>query len=136
MTFQKKNNGDSVLDSECRDVDEVVVAKINKSSSKDINNGHDLREANLLKTVHIDNDLSPQKVKQVNDLIPEFSDIFALDQSELSSTDVATHVIDTGDSIPIKQHPTRIPFALRSKVDHLVSDVRPGHCCTFQESLG
>ena len=77
----------------------------------------------LLKSVHIDENLSPQEVKQLNDLIIEFSDIFAADQSELSSTDVVTHVIDTGDSSPIKQHPRCIPFALRSKVDQLVTEM-------------
>ena len=92
------------------------------SSCKDTDN-HDLHEAHLLKSVHVDNILSPQEVKQLNDLILEFSDIFALDQSELSSTDVVTYVIDTGDSMSIKQHPRRIPFALRSKIDQLVSEM-------------
>ena len=73
--------------------------------------------------VTLDDNLTPQEVKQLNDLILEFSDIFALDQSELSLTDVVTHAIDTGDSAPIKQHPRRIPFALRNKVDHLVSEM-------------
>ena len=32
--------------------------------------------------------------------------------------EVASHVIDTGDSAaPIKQHPKHVPFALLSKVD-------------------
>ena len=98
----KKENGNSGLGSECGNGDDVVVATINESSSKDTNDD-DSREARLLKGVHIDNNLSPQEVKQLNDLILEFSDIFALDQAKLSSTDVVTHTIDTGDSTPIKQ---------------------------------
>ena len=53
----------------------------------------------------------------------DFSDIFAVGQSELSSTDVVTHAIDTGDRSPIKQHPRRIPFALRGRVDQLVNEM-------------
>ena len=71
----------------------------------------------------MDDKLTPQESGQLSDLIAEFSDVFALDQCELSSTDVVTHVIDTGDSIPIKQHPRRIPFSLRSRVDQLVSEM-------------
>ena len=56
--------------------------------------------------------------KRLN-LILDFSDIFALDQTELSSTDV-NHVIDTGYSISI---PRRIPFALHGKVDQLVAEM-------------
>ena len=118
IVIPKKDNGNSGLGSGCGNGD-VVVDTINESSSKDTNDD-DSREARLLKGVHIDNNLSPQEVKQLNDLILEFSDIFALDQAELSSTDVA---IDAGDSTPIKQHPRRIPFALRSIVDHLVSEM-------------
>ena len=81
------------------------------------------REARLLQNVHVDDKLTPQESGQLSDLIAEFSDVFALDQCELSSTDVVTHVIDTGDSIPIKQHPRRIPFSLRSRVDQLVSEM-------------
>ena len=73
---------------------DAVVATINKSSCKDTN-GDVLHEQRPLKSVHVDNNLTPQEVKQLNDLILEFSDIFDLDQSEPSSTDVVTHVIDT-----------------------------------------
>ena len=33
----------------------------------------------------------------------EYADIFALDSSELGSTSLVTHKIDTGESHPIKQ---------------------------------
>ena len=117
------NGGGSIVGSECRCAGDVVIATIKKSSCKDTNGDDVSREAHLLKSVHVDDNLTPQEVKQLNDLIIEFSDIFALDQSELSSIDVITHAIDTGDSAPIKQHPRRIPFALCSKVDHLVSEM-------------
>ena len=49
--------------------------------------------------------LSSREREQLQNLVLESADIFALDQSELSSTDLVTHVIDTGDTVPIKQHP-------------------------------
>lgn len=97
----KKNNSYSALGSKCSDGDEAVVAKINKSSFKGTGDSHGSHKARLLKSVHVDDNLS-QEVKQLNDLILEFADTFALEQSELSSTDVVTHIIDTGDSGPIK----------------------------------
>ena len=61
--------------------------------------------------------------EQLQNLVLEFADTFALDESELSSTDLVTNVIDTGDTMPIKQHPKRIPFALRDGVDRLVKEM-------------
>ena len=62
-------------------------------------------------------------MQQLKDLVLEFSNVFAIDQSELGTTDVVTHVIDMGNSAPIKQPPRRIPFALREKVDQLVKEM-------------
>ena len=46
--------------------------------------------------------------------------MFALDETELCSTDWVTHSIDTGDQHPIRQPPRRIPYALRKKVEEMV----------------
>ena len=63
----------------------------------------------------------------VNDFRARETQIYQLSRlSDLETwhlCDVVTHVIDTGDSIPIKQHPRRIPFSLRSRVDQLVSEM-------------
>ena len=40
---------------------------------------------------------------QLNDLLVEYADVFALDSSELGMTDLVTHAIDTGDSVPISR---------------------------------
>ena len=50
-------------------------------------------------------------------------DVFALDSSELGTTELVTHSIDTGQHHPIKQPLRRIPFALRSKVEELVDEM-------------
>ena len=81
------------------------------------------RDSCLLENSHFEESLTGEEIQQLKDLIIEFSDVFAVDSSELGTTDRVTHVIDTGDSSPIKQHPRRIPFALRAKVDQLVKEM-------------
>ena len=49
--------------------------------------------------------------------------MFALDPSELGTTQLVTHSIDTGTHPPIKQPVRRTPFALREKVDQLIEEM-------------
>ena len=63
-----------------------------------------------------------EKVKLL-DCIKENLDVFALDSSELGTTNVVTHTIDTGENKPIRQGPRRTPFALRKKVDQMVKEM-------------
>ena len=56
-------------------------------------------------------------------LLSSYSDVFALDPSELSTTDLVTHSIYTDQHLPIKQPLRRTPFALRNKVEELVDDM-------------
>ena len=67
--------------------------------------------------------LSESEHMKLKELLSEYQDVFALDNSELSSTDLVQHHIETGDVKPICQHPRRIPFALREKVDEMVQDM-------------
>ena len=64
--------------------------------------------------------------------------MFALTSSELGSTDLVTHSIETGSHSPIRQPVRRTPFALRDTVDKLVQMleqdvIRPS---AFTESMG
>lgn len=93
------------------------------------------RGAKLLESIHLEESLTPEQAQQLNGLVLEFCDIFAIDQSELGTTDVVTHVIDTGDSAPIKQPPRCIPFALREKVDQLVKEMLDQGVVTPSKSL-
>ena len=47
----------------------------------------------------------------------------ALDPSELGTTQLVTHSIDTGTHPPIKQQVRQTPFTLRKKVDQLVQEM-------------
>ena len=60
---------------------------------------------------------------QLVELVDDYSDIFALDQSKLGRTDIVTHTIDTGDHPPVYQPARRTPFALRAKVEEMVEDM-------------
>ena len=82
------------------------------------------REEQLLDQLSLQVDhLHPEQQQQLRDLIISYSDVFALNASELGTTTLVTHTIDTGDSRPVKQPVRRTPFALRSKVDELVQDM-------------
>ena len=67
--------------------------------------------------------LSSEEQKQLKDLICDYLDVFALDASELGTTDIVKHTINMGDHPPIKQPLRRTPFALRTKVDELVQEM-------------
>ena len=67
--------------------------------------------------------LSPLQRTQLEDHIASFSVVFALDATELGTTDLTEHSIQTGDQLPIRQSARRVPFALRDTVDALVKDM-------------
>ena len=77
--------------------------------------------------------LPVEEKKQLKELVLEFSDVFALDETELGSTDCISHVIDTGESQPIRQPPRRKPFALRRTIQDMVRSmlergvIKPSH---------
>ena len=43
--------------------------------------------------------------------------------SELRSTNLVSHTINTGDSFPVRQPVRRIPFALREKMEELIQNM-------------
>ncbi len=60
---------------------------------------------------------------QLAELIGEFEDIFALNPAQLGHTNIVEHSVNTGDNMPIRQPPRRVPFALRAKVDEMVEEM-------------
>ena len=67
--------------------------------------------------------LEPEEKLQISELICEYADVFALNQSELGHTDFIHLSIDTGDSPPLRQPVRRIPFALSAKVEEMVEEI-------------
>ena len=82
------------------------------------------RKQRLLDVLQLDREyLSTDEYQQLLIFLTDHHEQFALDPLELGSTNQVIHSIDTGDHPPIKQHPRRIPFALRSKVDTMVEEM-------------
>jgi len=73
-------------------------------------------------TIHEAN-LSSDQMVSLRKLVEDYSDIFALDATELGSTNLVTHSIDTGDSPPICQPVRCVPFALYAKMEQLVQNM-------------
>ena len=61
--------------------------------------------------------LAPAEQQSLRALLVSYSNVFALDSSELGSTDLVTH------SIAARQQARRTPFALRAKIDQLVKEM-------------
>ena len=78
-----------------------------------------LLEQLALQLDHLD---QPQK-EELTRLITSFTDIFALDATELGTTTLVEHVVKTGDQAPIRQPVRRMPFALREDVDRMVEEM-------------
>jgi hypothetical protein len=54
--------------------------------------------------------VSPQEYLKALQLLANFRDVFALKGEPLGNTDLIKHKIDVGDSLPVKEHPRRIPI--------------------------
>ena len=67
--------------------------------------------------------LTVEQKHQLKELLLQNGDLFALDPSELGVANVVQHAINTGDSTPIRQQASRIPFVLRSKVDNMTEEM-------------
>ena len=77
-----------------------------------------LRQKKLLELLNLkDVQLEPNHMTQLESFLIEWVDVFALDHTELGSTDGSTdvthHHIETGELSPIRQPMHRTPYALR-----------------------
>ena len=61
--------------------------------------GEDFRVLKLLNALTIsESNLTVDQLASLRDLVVEYSDVFALDMSELGLTDLVSHTINTGDN--------------------------------------
>ena len=67
--------------------------------------------------------LSSNQLKELRSLLLTHVDAFKLEGGAMGNTDVAEHVIDTGDHAPIKQAPRRTPATLRPVVEQEVQQL-------------
>ena len=60
---------------------------------------------------------------RLTQLLLSFHDVFALEDSELGTSHLVEHSINTGTNSPIKQYARRMPHSLRGQVNKLLADM-------------
>lgn len=78
--------------------------------------------------------LTDKEVNLAAGLLEEFRDAFAVNDEDCGRTDLVQHRINTGDTIPIRQRPRRLPLAKREEVYGLIQDM--GRNGTIEPSTG
>ena len=102
----------------------IMGAGVNKGEEQQQTLEGDPRVLSLLNRLMIrESNLTEEQLTLLRSLVTEYSDIFALDMSELGVTDIVSHTVDTGSSPPIRQPVRRTPFALREKMEELIQDM-------------
>ena len=78
----------------------------------------------LLEKLEIDQiDLTGQQRAKLIALIEEYQDIFSMEDLDIGHTTVVEHRIETGDAVPIKQRPRRVPPHQQRFVDETTRDL-------------
>ena len=113
----KKWNSDNV---EPPELPVGVVASV--ESANPLPNDH-ISQLLLLLNVNFDK-LSEVEAQKLKDLVIEYHDVFALDDSELGCTNILTHSIEPGDSHPIQQQPYRTPMVRREKMAGMIDEMQ------------
>ena len=67
--------------------------------------------------------LTESQQKQLQQLINEYRDVFALSPEELGRTNWVQHTIDTGDASPIRMRPYRVPEAQKERIEKCIDDM-------------
>ena len=68
-------------------------------------------------------DISAVQREQFLALLSKYSDIIAKDNDDLGNTTVMKHCIDTGNAVPIRQQPRRVPLPRRDSVRKLLDEM-------------
>ena len=72
-------------------------------------------------------DLDADQQEQLWQLLMEFRGCFSCDEEELGQTSLVQHTIDTGDAVPIRQRPRRLPLGRQDAAEQaLVKMQRAG----------
>ncbi len=67
--------------------------------------------------------LLSEERERMENLLNEHQDVFAKNSGDLGLTTLVEHRIDTGDAVPIKQQPRRLPNSLRTVVEEQVGEM-------------
>ena len=102
-----------------------LSCKIHRLYSTVLESGQPLIGAKtLMDSLDINKDAhSEHEIKRVEEAIEEASDIFATGNDGPGGVVGVEHVIETGDTPPIRQQPRRVPFALRPEIARMVQEM-------------
>ena len=68
-------------------------------------------------------DLTAPQKEELMTFLEANADIFAKDSKDLGRTSLVKHHIDTGDNLPVRQRPYRVPFAQREIINKHVQEM-------------
>ena len=68
-------------------------------------------------------DITDEQKQQLEDLLKENADVFALSNADLGCTTLVKHRIETGEHLPVRQQPYRAPYAHRGQISNLIDDM-------------
>ena len=66
---------------------------------------------------------SAEDKRIIQKVLHDYRDVFSKDDTDLGRTNLSYHVIDTGDSRPIKQPPRRVPSALSHEEEEAINQL-------------
>ena len=86
------------------------------------------RSEELRKQLQIGSDLMPTERDQMETLLLTQSDVFVLSDEELGETDLVSHSIDTGNAMPVKTLPCRLPYTSRKELEEEMQKLMDNGC--------
>ncbi|MCP4488751.1 MAG: hypothetical protein GY820_15775, partial [Gammaproteobacteria bacterium] len=100
---------------ERREIDHEQKLRDNKQlRDEGLHNG---RVEKLLQTVPFGPEATVEEKEQVQEIIADFNDVFAVEERELGDCNLIEVEINTGDAHPIAQPLRRTPITIRDKID-------------------
>lgn len=93
-----------------------VIRKVNTAGSDKLEG--------LLASLNGDLCLDPDRLSRAKSLILEYKDLFSSDSNDVGHTSLTQHRINTGNHLPIRQHPRRLPFSKRTDVRNMLLEMQ------------
>lgn len=70
------------------------------------------------------NNLTKEEFLKARSLLLRYGNVFSAHDNDIGRTGVVQHEIDTGESMPIRQRPRRIPVAREKEVEGMIEEMR------------
>lgn len=95
----------------------------------------DVEGVNHLHSILSDLDgLDRKQLAAVKRLLYEFQHLFSKSDTDVGHTGITRHRIDTGNHLPIKQHPRRLPLSKKEEVQTMLKEMKESNI--IEESSG